>query len=267
MTVKSRNRKVNLNELTYDPIVQRVEGVDMKRVAKMAENFNADALGILICSERANGVIAVLDGGHRVAAARMAGHTEPLDAKVFVGLTLAQEASLFLLYNDKKDPSSISSFRGRVVSEDPVAIAVNRIINYYGWTVASGHDKGCLAAVKAAEKVYRNGHGAVADGVHPELLDAVLDIITDAWEWYRSSVDSALLAGMGQLCGRFGKSINRDKMIRELQKTRPNVIIGRARVLKDAQGGTVPAAMAKILTGMHNSNKRTNLLPDWVWVR
>lgn len=39
------------------------------------------------------------------------------------------------------------------------------------------------------------------------------------------------------------------------------------KVLRDVQGGTVPAALAKILAGMHNKKRRTNLLPEWVWIR
>jgi len=41
----------------------------------------------------------------------------------------------------------------------------------------------------------------------------------------------------------------------------------KARMLQDMQGGTTQAAFAKLLVGLYNSKKRTNLLPEWVWVR
>jgi hypothetical protein len=52
-----------------------------------------------------------------------------------------------------------------------------------------------------------------------------------------------------------------------LADTRPGVLIGRSKALRDLQGGTIAAAMAKTLVGLYNKRRRTNLLPEWVWVR
>lgn len=267
MTSTSHQKTVSLDELIYDPKVQRAEGTDQRRVAKMAAEFDPDALGTIICSLRANGTLAVLDGGHRWAAAKLFGWTEPLDAKVFVGLTTAEEAGLFLLYNNKKDPSAISRFLLRVVAGDEVASGINDVLGKHQWTVSPDPRPGALAAINKAEEVYRTGCGTLPAGQHADLLDSVLDIITAAWEWETGSADGSMLAAVAQLMGRYGSAVDRNKLVREMQGTRPKVLIGRARSLRDFQGGTVPAALAKILAGMHNNKKRTNLLPDWVWIR
>jgi hypothetical protein len=72
---------------------------------------------------------------------------------------------------------------------------------------------------------------------------------------------------VAQIYGRFESGVDTKKLVTEMAQTRPDVLIGKARALAAVQGGTVPAAMAKILAGMHNSRRRTNVLPEWVWIR
>lgn len=54
-----------------------------------------------------------------------------------------------------------------------------------------------------------------------------------------------------------------DRHTGEILDERP-VMISRADKIT---GGTVPAALAKRLVALHNSRKRVDLLPEWVWVR
>lgn len=266
-TARSRIAKVALDAITVDPRVQREEGLDQRRVNKMAENFNPDALGLLILSERADSTLICLDGMHRRAAAHQAGWKELVDGRIFVGLSLAEEASLFLLYNDKKDPSAISRFKARVLAGDAVAVDIHNIVRRLGWTVRLSADPGNLAAVDALERVYRSGAGTLSDGAYPAITERTLSTITEAWGREPVAVQNPILQGVAQLYGRYGNAVDTPKLVREMQDTQPRVLVGRAKTLKDVQGGTVPAALAKILVSLHNNRRRANLLPDWVWVR
>jgi hypothetical protein len=259
--MSSYQKSVSLDAVIVDQRVQRTEGPDQRRVDKMASMFNPDALGVLILSEREDGTLVCLDGMHRCLSARKAGHTALMEAKVFTGLTLAEEASLFLLYNDKKDPSAVSKFNTRVVAEDPVAQDIDRIIRSHGWRVATSTHPGCINAINKAEDVYRTGAGSVANGVHPEILDRVLSIITAAWGHDQHGVHQAILAGMGQVIGRFGTKVDSDKMIAEIRGTRPETIIGSARSMAGVQRTSVSAALARDLARMHDNRRRKNLLP------
>lgn len=264
---RSTIRKVALDEITIDPRVQRVEGVDQRRVNKTAEVFDPDALGVLILSQRADGTLVCLDGMHRRAFARQAGWKEPVDARVFTGLSLAEEAALFLLYNDKKDPSAISRFGARVLAGDEVAVDINNIAQSYGWTIRQGADPGSLAAVDALERVYRTATGTLSTGAYPAITTRTLSVLTGAWGHDPQAVRAELLGGVAQMHGRFDKAVDPQKLIHELQNTQPRALVGKAKTLRDVQGGTVPAAMAKLLVGLHNNRRRSNLLPDWVWTR
>lgn len=259
--------KVGLDVLTIDPRVQRREGVDDRRVTRMAEHFKPHALGTITVSMRDDGSLVILDGAHRTAAARQIGYKDDLPATVIAGLTLEQEAEIFLLLNDFKSPSIISRFYARVVMGDPVAVDIHRILEAHGWKVIQSNDAGCIASIGTIERVYRNAAGTQADGEYPEVLDYVLDVLTAAWEYDGKGVTQHHLLAIAQLFGRFGQSIDTKKLVTEMSYTRPDVLLGKGKVLRDVQGGTVSAAIAKILVGAHNKGRRTNLLPEWVWVR
>lgn len=264
---RSTIHRVPLENIVIDQRVQRTEGVDQRRANKMAENFDPDALGILILSERPDGTLVCLDGMHRRAAAMQAGWGQPVDARVFKGLSIAEEAALFLLYNDKKDPSAISRFKARVLAGDDVAVDIHDIAGRLGWTIAQSAESGNLAAVDALERVYRSGAGTLSDGAYPAITERTLTTITEAWGHDPIAVQQATLQGVAQLYSRYGNAVDTPKLVRELQDTQPRVLVGRAKTLKDVQGGTVPAALAKILVSLHNNRRRANLLPEWVWVR
>jgi hypothetical protein len=264
--MKSTIKNLSLDQLTIDPHVQRVEGIDQVRVNKMVAAFNPDGLGVIFVSDR-GGKLVVLDGMHRTAAARQVGYKGTIRAEVATGLTIAQEAEQFLIRNDGRMPSSISKFHARYVMGEPAAVAITDILARHGWQVSPSSDPGHLAATDAIDRVYRNAGGVLADGEHAELTDRVIEIVTAAWEHDGKATHGHMLLAVAQLLGRFGPAIDTKKLVDEMSATRPAVLIGKAKTLKDLQGGTVPAALAKTLAGMHNKKRRSNLLPDWVWIR
>jgi hypothetical protein len=261
------HKTVTLDQLSFDPQVQRTEGVDHRRINQMVSGFNVLALGTITVSARSDGKYIVLDGMHRVTACRQAGYQGLLNAEVITGLTIQQEAELFLLLNATKTPTAVSKFHVRVVMGEPEAVEMNSILQAHGWTVRLSTADGTLSAIQAVERIYASGGGTKANGSHGDLLDRTLEVITAAWEHDQLAVNGSILLAVAQLLGRFGTSVDTKKLVSEMQGTRPGVLIGRAKTLRDAQGGTVPAALAKILAGMHNKKRRSNLLPEWVWIR
>jgi hypothetical protein len=266
--MKSTIRKIPVDQIIPHPgAAQRVEGIDHRRVERMAADFKPHALGVLTVSQRDNGVLYALDGMHRHELCRVVGYDKPLACEVFVGLTPAQEAELFYDRNDFRQPSRLTRFMSRVAFGDPVAVDINRIVIAADWKIDPASEPGCVAAVEALELVYRNAAGSKPEGAYPEILEAAMRVLTLAWEWETTSSNGQILKGLGQLLGRFGDLIDERKLVTEMQATRPNILVGKAKALKDVQGGTVPAALAKILVSAHNNKRRTNLLPEWVWVR
>lgn len=257
---------VNLDNLIYDPACQRREGTDQRRVNRMIAAFNPEAVGTLIASRRDDGSLVILDGAHRAAAMRGVGVTKAR-ALIHSGLTRADEALMFVQLNTFKAPSSISRFLARAVADDPVAVDISRMIGERGWRIHSSNQDGDVTCPDSLERIYVDGAGTKKQGAHPELLEWVLDVSKGAWGDEYSGTSSHILLGLAQFRGRFGTAIDTKRLVHALSFHRPETLIARAKVLRDAQGGTLPAALGKILSGIYNNKKRSNLLPEWVWVR
>lgn len=267
-TPKSMIKKVKVEDLHLHEDIQRAEGMDNRRVQEMCEAFNPSGVNVITVSQRSNGELFILDGRHRVAAARLAGYTGSVETKIWTGLTRAQEADLFRLLNNSKTVSAISMFLAAVIVGDAAQVEMTAIVERHGWKIGLNSDDGYIRAVQALERLYMGAAiGNKKAGPYPELAERTVLTITEAWEWDRKSVDAAMLLGVGQLYARFGREVDDVKLVAEMRGTRPGTLLGKARALRDVQGGTVPAALAKVLVGMHNRKRRTNLLPEWVWTR
>ena len=259
---------VNVDDLliTHHHGTQRIEGIAQRRVAKMAAEWDPSHVGTITVSKRTDGSLFVPDGAHRPAAAREVGQRQ-LPAVIHEGLTRKQEADLFVGLNNFNAPSAISNYLGRVGRGDSDAQEIKDLLTKHGWRVGQNADDGYVSAISAVESVYRNASGVRADDRYPEILDWVLDVITASWEHDRDGVHGSMIKGLGQMVGRFGSDIDTKKLVIGLSATRPRIIIGKATAVRDAVGGTIPAHVAKVLVGIHNSRRRTNLLPEWVWTR
>lgn len=250
-------------DLTFDIRVQRLEGLNDAHVRRIARNFNPAALGVATVSAREDGTQVVLDGRHRVAAAMEVGHPS-IPAIFYHGLTLQQEAELFLLLNDFTSPSAIAKFKVRVVQGDPDAVEITRILEKNGWTVAPGSFSGYFNAVVAAERIY-HGLKPLPKDKYPDQLNRVLKIIVATWGKDFHGVHRTILTGLASVLARYGDEVDNDRMVNALASTRPSFLIGDARSLKSLQGGSSAAALSRVIVGKYNSRLRSGRLPDWTW--
>ncbi len=255
--------RVHESALVFDRDYQRA--IDPNRVRRLIEEFRSSGLGALTVSLRPDGRRVVVDGQHRVAAVRTVGYQGKLPCNQYTGLTLADEAAMFLLLNNTKQVAPIDKFRARVIANEPQALAISKVLQAHGWSAKAGGEDGHFAAVAAAEKVYTTGAGVLKRGEHPELLGVVLSTIVGAWGHSPKGAHNLIVSGLGQLYGRYLELVDPDKVVSELAKMTPHMLIGKANALKEARGGTVASALAEVVTGLHNKGRRTHRLPEWRW--
>lgn len=256
----------DLDSLTYDPRVQRVEGLLDNHVLAIAENFKPPALGSVAISVREDGTQVILDGRHRVEAAKLVGWTGGIPADFYWGLSLEEEAEMFLKLNSFRSPSRIAKFLVRVTQGDPEAIAINDILKANEWRVAPGGFRGYFAAIAAIERVYR-GLKPLTKGAHPDQVDRVIRTATAAWGHEVAAVHQTILIGLGALFARYGDQVNDVRLIAELAKRNPHELLRDARTLQGLQGGSVGAALARVAVGIYNKNLRAKALDDWTWTQ
>jgi hypothetical protein len=253
------------SDMQIDPRVQ--QQIDPRKVGRITRSFDPSALGVCTVSRRDDGVNVLLNGQHRTAGATQAGYVGKFHCEIHHGLTLQDEAHLFLTLNHQTTPSSLSKFLVRITAGDPLALDIEAIFAGAGWHIRAGSEDASFAAVTAIERVYRNAAGSKPDGAYPEITEKVVAIITKAWGHDYRAVNGQIVMGIAQIIGRFGGAVNTNKLIREMQQITPMSLTGNAKALQSAQGGTIAAAVAKVLVGKHNRKLRTNLLPEWVWTR
>jgi hypothetical protein len=108
------------------------------KVERMAAGWSWVALGVLIVARR-GGKLYVIDGDHRVLAARRLAEVTQLPCMVFQTVTAVEEARGFLASNtDRRPLSALDRFRAQVTVGDGAAVLVQRLLDEAGYTLATG---------------------------------------------------------------------------------------------------------------------------------
>ncbi|MBN2840985.1 MAG: hypothetical protein JXP37_08540 [Coriobacteriia bacterium] len=259
----ARIERLTLDQLTIDHRIQRP--LRPAHVSNIAEHLDFNALGILVVSRRNDGTIVVLDGQQRQAALRQKGYDGrfSIQCEVHDGLTLAQEAELFLRYNrDRKAVDSLTIYKNRVQSGDPVAVAIDLIVKECGLRVGGSGSEGEVRAVSALEAVYK---GYKLKQEQPQALRAALVAVTEAWGANARSLQGQIIEGIGKVFVRDGDAIDADNLIKKLAKYPggADTLIGDARGRTRYNGKSVTDSVAAIIVDVYNKGRRSNVLEEW----
>lgn len=250
-----------VGELFHDNVYSRP--LSESRVASIAAKFDFNALGALYVSLRGDGRYAVLDGCHRHAAAIRVG-VKLLPCRVYIDLTIEQEAGLFTIFNrDRRAMKPGEVFRGRLASGDQKAIDIRDVVRSTGFDVGlnGSHDVGRIGAVAAVEAVYTM--------MGPEMLREVLQLIADTWgtDDNRGHSDVAV-RGLSAFLVRYRdhQNFHRARLIDRLQLTGPTTLIANSGAFrKVVYGIDPPQAFGRTVLGVYNKSLREgSQLPEWV---
>lgn len=252
-------KKVRAEDLTMDLRVQRE--LDYRRVRQIAANLKLEAIGTLCVSKRDDGMMIVIDGGHRRAALIEAELGEvAVNAEVYSGLTLADEAALFRYRNTTQKVGYLDRFRVRLIEGEEDAVAVQSLAKRHGWAVVSNDESGMplLNSVKKLEELYlRNS----------EVADAVLKVSTNAFGYNPSAVDYRILDGLGKFLNRYWLEVDVSDLENKLTTVNgaPDSLVHKAQGLREMLGCSTGSAMAEIITEVYNKGKKHNgsRLPSW----
>lgn len=261
---KYSEEEIRVADLTVDHKVQRAH-LDMGKVEAMVRNYNTDGIGVATVSRRENGDQVVLDGWHRKeVVARLTDNAGTIPCRVFEGLTLQEEASLFLALNTTNQPKLYDRWKVRVTKGDPIAVGATEALRQYGWSVGNQVGEGTMVAVGSLERIYRL---SLSDKVQVEqgLVGATIMVITRAWGHNRYGAVSPLFEGIANLIAEHGSRINLDSLITTMKEYKggPQQLHQEARVLSNLRNTKLSMAVADQLTERYNKSKKTNLLPAW----
>ncbi len=143
--------RLNKNMLTIEPDYQR--SASKKLISDIAHEWDSSAVGAITVNVR-NNVYYVIDGQHRVEAAKMRPEVTHLPCIVHTGKTKAEEARILRIMNSNiKIMNSVDKFRASVEEGDELAKWVNNRIKAAGYAVEAKGVKivrGINAIVKVA---------------------------------------------------------------------------------------------------------------------
>jgi hypothetical protein len=173
--------------------------------------FNLNPVAL---SARADGHFHVIDGQHRTAGARLAGHgpETPIHANVWHNLTFEQEAALFILLNAKRHSvKPLDLFKAQVTAGYEDAVALDILLNTYDWKVGSAGAEGNFAAVTTLRKVYNKPSG-------PETCEKIIATITKAWGHRSEGAHQTIIKVLAAFYGKYPQA-GVDRLAHVMQKT------------------------------------------------
>ncbi len=158
------------DELAIDPTYQRsIEGEDSQRlIGSIAREWNWDLCLPLVVSRRPDGNLFVIDGQHRLEAARLRGDITHLPCVVGNYGDAATEAANFVRLNQRRRPlAKIDLFKAAVAAGDEQAVAISNAIEAAGLEVAphmtaAGWKPGMIGNIGGIEATWKRYGAHVA---------------------------------------------------------------------------------------------------------
>lgn len=144
-------------------------------------------------SSRPDGRYHIMDGQHQTEAARISGHGPETLIRVHVwrNLDYKQESELFGHTNrDRHTVRALDLFAAEVTSGDPEAVALELLLNHYGWKAGSAGREGNFASVTTLRRLYKKQRG-------PEICDRVVATITGAWGHDPDGANRTVVSALG----------------------------------------------------------------------
>ena len=144
-------------------------------VRAIAQHWNWDLCQPLVVARRPDGKLYVIDGQHRLAAARLRGDIPQLPAVVVQYDSVEDEAASFVLLNQQRKPlTKLDLFKAAVASGDTTASAIVEAMDEAGLRLAphSNHTAwkpGMVSNIGGIEASWK-GRGALVTGLALKAL-------------------------------------------------------------------------------------------------
>ncbi len=147
--------EIDKSLLNVDPTYQR-ERIAKARVNRIASAWSWVACCVLVVARRPDGSCWVVDGQHRKLAADKRSDISYLPCLVFEVHEIRDEATGFLRVNADRGPlRTTEKFKSLVGCEDPVAVAVNEMVENTGHHVDDHGTRGSVKCVGALMAFYK----------------------------------------------------------------------------------------------------------------
>lgn len=248
-----RHEKIDGAQMHSDVRYQRaIEEAHVKRLRREWEDAK---VGYLTGSRRADGKIWLLDGLQRWSAKCGNDHDVNLDyvwdVQVYEGLTLEEEAELFVTFNKhRKNVSAYYVHKAAVVQGLASALAIEQVVAELGLNIGTKSTRtevGCVSAL----------NWCMGDG-SPERVEATrfaLGVYNDAWGEQPVLWRSEHIRALAAFYRKYGKKADRAVLVKRLSEHSPLFLLDKARARAVGSNNVVPQ-LVDVFADAYDRGKR-----------
>lgn len=224
------HRKLPVDALKLCMQYQRTQ--NEHHVQKIVDAWNEDAFGALVVARRKDGSLWVVDGGHRLAAAR-ALKINTVPCSIMESDGPAHEALVFRALSTTRKVHIITVFWGRITAGEKVATTILRTVRDAGFDLPknTGGVRGraatawpIIGCVGAVERCFNEG------GV--ERLETMLSVIRKAWNNDEDAVSMSIVNGLSMWL-RVTEKPDLDRLVSALKTKAAGNVVASAKLLAD----------------------------------
>ena len=263
--VKFEDKLISVNDLEIDPQVQRFR-YNARKVEHIVKHYKESAMGLITVSRRNAVTLVIVDGWHRwEAKRRISDSTGELLCRVFDGLTLAEEAQMFLDLNPGNQPTALDRYRMRVLTDDKDTLAIEAAIHAYGWAVHPQKSVGHLQCVNTLARIQKLTTSV--DGAE-DLLKNTMLVVSRAWPGTADAGHSIILEGVSAVINEYRDKLNLERLIEQLKDYAggPSALASNAQQLSRVTRARAAMSVADLMVKQYNQNLRPGgptILGSW----
>lgn len=224
-------------------------------IASIIKDFNWLLFGVpIVATDGADG-FTVIDGQHRVEAARRMGF-ETIPCLSVDAETLREQASAFVGINKKRRRmSAVEIYHAELAAADPVARSVRDGLAEFGLTVSryvrpadsmKDNEVACVGTLKQVLRWHK-----------PAGFRRILRVLTLAWPDAAYDYRPSFFRGLGRFIAKYDDApFDENRLIEVMATIDPQRLQTMARQWRDVQGGSVEGAVCCLLAKSYNAGLR-----------
>lgn len=214
-----------VDQMFADPAYQRE--LDVNRAKTMSLSWNPRLIGTIDVSDRGGDGdrYAIINGQHRVAAARLIDPGMSIACNVHSGLTPGQEARLFWdIDRSTKKLSTWDRWHARSTAGDKDVVAIENVCAEFGYSVTQNPGARSLQCCAALE--------FLVERCELQTIREVLEFIGDVWPEDPESRKANIIKGLGLALHDYAGVLNTGLLADALSSITPAQLVARAHELK-----------------------------------
>jgi hypothetical protein len=197
-------------DLKVDTDVQRV--LDSKWANKLEATWDPKKVGIIMVSRRVSSDCYIVNGHHRTVVSLRKDPAAIMDCEVFEGLSIEEEADLFLDYNTHQKPIAVyDKYRIALKAGRPIEIRMAEAVLLRGLEFSPHKSNRQIAAIAACRRVMVMDT-AETGLLHDALMYAELAFGAHPWTW-----DANIIQAIGRIIHLNRGRIDYSRLVEKLK--------------------------------------------------